>query len=247
MKLILNGVEVSANAGSDDIKRVIDGLPPNDEAILELQKTEDEFMQAGGVPESGFVLGYVNRPSKIEMVSGNEAIKPRTVAQVFSAYAAGEFKWRGMVAWKPVNERVSKEMQRQATRKYGPYVFLLFLAVMAWLPAMELARVISEAVVFKPLCQRAHPDFLGFRHGYYPGLTQIFAFGTSSDEPVCLFVERPPVPLSSVTGGATVLDVTMRIVEIVLPLFVLGILYAILVVSIHRFRKRRRESLPQSI
>lgn len=247
MKLILNGVEIAADAGPDDIKQLIDRLPPNDEAILELQKTDDEFMQAGGVPAAGFVLGYVNRPVKIEMVSGNEAIKARTVAQVFAAYAAGEFKWRGMIAWKPVNERVSKEMQRQATRKYGPYVFLLFLMVMAWIPAIELTRVISEAVVFRPLCQRAHPDFLGFRHGYYPGLTQIFAYGTTSKEPVCLFVERPPVPLSAVTDGATVLDITLRIVEIVLPLFVLGVLYAILVVSIHRFRKRRRETLPQSI
>ncbi|GIK29859.1 MAG: hypothetical protein IT298_12295 [Chloroflexi bacterium] len=247
MKLILNGEVMAADAGPDDIKRVIDGLPPNDEAILELQKAEDEFMQAGGVPESGFVLGYVNQPSKIEMVSGNKAVKPRTVAQVFTAYAAGDFRWRGMLAWKPANERVSKEMQREAMRKYGPYVFLMFLAVMAWLPAFQLTRMISEAVVFKPLCLRAHPDFLGYRHGSYPGLTQIIAYGSSGHEPECLFAERPPVPLSAVTDGAAVLDIIMVIAELFVPLFALGILYVVIAVAIHRFRKRRREGLPQAI
>src|SRR6476620_4734379 len=101
MKLEINQTIVAEDADADDIKDALRVLSQEDEAFITLWESEDVFLQAAGVPRTGYVMSYHNGKTGEELVSKNQQLKPAAVMRALTSYARGNWDWRGTIGWQP--------------------------------------------------------------------------------------------------------------------------------------------------
>lgn len=99
MKLEINQQTIADPATPEKVAAVLRALPASDEAIIVLSKSAEEFLQAGGVPASGFVLNYQNTRAGEDWHSANHAVKLQTVIRVMTSFAREEKSWRSAIKW----------------------------------------------------------------------------------------------------------------------------------------------------
>lgn len=99
MKLEINQETIANPATPEKIADALRALPADDEAIIVLSKSAEEFLQAGGVPSDGLVLNYQNARTREDWHSANRAIKMPTVIRVLTSFARNEKSWRSAIKW----------------------------------------------------------------------------------------------------------------------------------------------------
>jgi len=99
MKLEINQQVVADSLNPDNLAQFIRALPQEDEATIALWKSDQEMLQAAGVPASGFVVNYQHTREKCDWTSANQALKMQTVLRALTAFARSEPSWKTMFAW----------------------------------------------------------------------------------------------------------------------------------------------------
>lgn len=102
MRLEINGRMIADPIDPGAIAPLLRALPPDDEAIIALHAAADgAAMQAGGTPRGGFAA-HVRRGDGEQWRSKNHRLAPGTVAGLLVSFAAGDRRWRSLVAWEAV-------------------------------------------------------------------------------------------------------------------------------------------------
>lgn len=236
MKLEINGEVVADIANADDIKDALHDLNADNEAFIVLTEREGVFLQAAGVPSSGYVMSYHNARTGEELTSKNQALKPMAVMRAFTSYARGGADWRNTIGWEPSGAYVAKSYNWRTTwrRMWPLYVGILFFTV-AIVPLSMATKAVIDQTVFKLLCEQdSERIFTHFQHGSGNGnVSTPFTPGT------CWYEGGENIILRTIQGsGADVIDLVAKIAQVVVPITVI-VLIEIVGFILWRGRKYR--------
>jgi hypothetical protein len=237
MKLEINQKIVAENADAEAIKDALRVLNQENEAFITLWESEDIFLQAAGVPQTGYMMSYHNGQTGEELISKNQAIKPQTVMRAMSSYARGNWDWRNMIGWQPTGEYAARIVSRGSALRCGLpiYVALLFFIV-AIAPLVIGTKWVAEQAVFKGLCeQNGDGKFAHYEHGGGDDIT------VSYSPPRCWFDSGKNIDFHTVAGSnADVIDAAARAVEVVVPVIVIVVIEIVGLLLWWRARKHRK-------
>ncbi len=238
MKLEINRNLISEAADIQTVKSLVRDFPQQSEVTLTLSKSDDEYMQAAGVPANGFRLTYVNRATGQELLSSNQKLKQRTVMVAFDHFVADNPNWRNDVGWKPANEQAAAVERRLGWRRGLPVIAAFAFFALAFLPFAVVTRLAADELIFKPICAQANPNVSHFEHGSGGG--DIFGLsGTAYTPPTCWYQDNSYSALGAIVGSgrATFYDTLLVVGEVIIPTL---IIIALLIVIFRAYSARRR-------
>lgn len=222
MKLEINEQIVAEDADVDDIKDALHDLNAEDEAFIILWESEGVFLQATGVPQTGYVMGYHNTQTGEELTSKNQELKPMAVMRALTSYVRGNADWRNTIGWEPTGAYVAQAISwRAAWRRAWPlYMGILFFAV-AIVPLVFATKAVVDQTVYKPLCEQGgERQFDHFSHGSGNG-----NINTPYTPGRCWYANGDNVALQDVVeSGAMLLDVAGSITQVVVPLIIIVVI-----------------------
>ena len=235
MKLEVNHQIVSENATKNDITKAIHDLLPDDEAIIILSESDDIFLQAGGIPQSGLIMSYINSLKGDDLQSKNHALNPQTIERVFKHYLDGNIKWRQTIAWqKTADIKTPSGETPQVSRKtkgllLGCFLYLTFLFPLF---AIVLDTVIKETI-FIPMCAQHGVAVVSYAHSG-GGIIQ----GTFQN-PRCTFANGTAIDLSDIVGWNVIwLDSVMQMLVALLPFTIPTLIGLFFVRQFYRQKKQ---------
>lgn len=220
MKLEINQTIVAEDADADDIKDALRVLSQEDEAFITLWESDEVFLQAAGVPQTGYVMSYHNAKTGEELTSKNQALKQQAVTRALTAYVNRNWDWRTSVGWEPTGTYAAKSVSwRVAWQRAWPlYVGMLFFAV-AIVPLVMGTKAVLDQTVYKRLCEQGgERQFDHFSHGsgngnipYSPGR--------------CWYLNGENIALQDlVESGSVFIDVAGSITQVVVPIFIIVVI-----------------------
>ncbi len=221
MKLEINQTIVEEDVDGDDIKDALRVLSQEDEAFITLWESDEVYLQAAGVPQTGYVMSYHNAKTGEELSSKNQELKPMAVMRVLTSYARGNGEWRSSIAWEPMGSYAAKSVGLQPTwqRAWPLFVGVLFFTV-AIVPLVMVTKYGVDQTVFKRLCEQYAPDFDHFEHGSGNGNINV---GYSPGR--CWYKDGLNITLQEIVGsGAVFIDTAGRIAQVVIPITVIVII-----------------------
>ncbi len=234
MKLEINQTIVAEDADADDIKDALRVLSQEDEAFITLWESDEVFLQAAGVPQTGYVMSYHNAKTGEELTSKNQELKPMAVTRALTAYVRGNADWRNTIGWEPTGTYAANTVSwRVAWQRAWPlYVGILFFAV-AIVPLVMATKYVVDQAVFKPLCEQYAPDFDHFQHGSGNG-----NLATPYSPGRCWYQQGVNMALQDIVeSGAVFIDTAGRIIQVVVPIIIIVVVE---VVGFGWWRGRKR-------
>jgi hypothetical protein len=234
MKLEINQTIVAEDADADDIKDALRVLSPEDEAFITLWESEGVFLQAAGVPRTGFVMGYHNAQTGEELTSKNKALKQPAVTRALTSYARGSAEWRNTIGWQPTGEYAARSIGTGAAlrRAWPFYAGILFFCV-AIVPLVMGTKAVMDQTVYKPLCEQdSERQFDHFSHGSGNG-------NIPYSPARCWYANGENIALEDIMeSGSLVVDVAGRIIQVVVPIILIVVIEGVGLMLWWRGRKR---------
>ena len=221
MKLEINQTIVAEDADADDIKDALRVLSQEDEAFITLWESDDVFLQAAGVPATGYVMSYHNGQTGEELTSKNQALKPQAVMRTFTSYVRGNWDWRNTVGWQPTGEYAGRTVSTGAALRRGLPLFLAILFfTIAIVPLVMGTKAVVDQVVFKPLCEQYAPDIDHFQHGSGNGNVS-----TPYTPGRCWYKDAVNVALKDIVGnGGVLIDTAGSFIQVIVPIVVIVVI-----------------------
>lgn len=165
MRLELNGQTVADPVDPATIGPWLRRLPPGDEAIVGLRDDAlGAFMEAGGTPGGGFIAQYRHPAGGEALLSKNRQLALSTVATLLASCAAGDRRWRGLVAWEATDP----------PRRSGGWSVLGRVPVAVW--ALLIFGIPYLAVII-PAARRGGPGAPGVGNAVAGGATIVVMAG----------------------------------------------------------------------
>ncbi len=238
MKLEINGEVVAEAADADDVKDALHDLNPEVEAFIVLSESEGVFLQAAGIPQTGYVMSYHNAQTGEELTSKNQTLKPMAVMRVLTAYARENADWRSNIGWEPMGAHVVQAYSWRAAwkRAWPLYVGMLFFAV-AIVPLVVATKAVVDQVVYKPLCEQgSERQFDHFSHGSGNGNINV---GYTPGR--CWYTNGDNVALETIVkSGSVLIDIVGSITQVVMPIIIIVVI-ELVGFSLWRGRRKRLE------
>lgn len=236
MKLEINQTIVAEDADADDIKDALRVLSQEDEAFITLWESDEVFLQAAGVPQTGYVMSYQNAKTGEELTSKNQALKQQAVTRVLTSYVRGNVDWRNTIGWEPTGAYAAKAVSWRAVwqRAWPLYTGILFFAI-AIVPLVFATKSVLDQTVYKRLCEQGgERQFDHFSHGsgngnipYSPGR--------------CWYVNGENIALQDIVeSGSVFIDVAGSITQVVLPILIIVVIEVVGFGLLFGRRKRSR-------